>query len=318
MKFKNILLAIVSIILSLIIAEILVRIIAPVDFKKNEKNLIYRYDDSLGWFPKENSKDRYSKDTAPRKVLAEHNNLGFRDDEFADDINKPNIIFLGDSFTWGYDVEKDERFSEILRKENHQYDIYNLGVSGYGTDQEFLLLKKYYDQFKPKIIFLVFCNDNDYLDNSSNNRYGGYFKPYFEYKNDSLVLKGVPAPKSSNYYLLDFYKHHPIIYRSHIVKNIAMMLNNYKIVRPQMIKISDPTIHILTEMNNFIKDKGATFVLTSVSYDQNIDDFAKQNNITYIDLGNEYRYNKRGSHWTPEGHKFVAGKILQYLNTGKH
>ena len=315
MKFKkNTLLFLSSLIISIIVAEIAVRIISPVNFKRDERNLLYRYDEFLGWFPKENSKDKYSKKWAPRKVLVEHNSLGFRDDEFVDS-EKKNIIFLGDSFVWGYDVEKEERFTEILRKTNNQYDIYNLGISGYGTDQELLLLQKYYEKFKPKIIFLIFSPSNDYLDNSSNTRYGGYFKPYFEIKNNDLVLKGSPVPKSNNYSLVNFYKNNQIIYRSHIVKNIAMIIGDYKNNRSKTIKVKDPTMLILKKMDNFIKQKNAKFIIASVDYDKKIDDFTKNNNITYIDLDNNFRYPKRGRHWTPKGHKYVANLINKSLDS---
>ena len=130
------------------------------------------------------------------------------DDEYVKS-NKPVIMFLGDSFVWGYDVEKEERFTEKLRKYMPDWSIYNLGVSGYGNDQEYLLLQKYYDKFRPEIVFVVFCTDNDRDDNSYNNINGGYFKPYFEIEEGNLKLKDQPVPLSANYYLKDFYSKHP-------------------------------------------------------------------------------------------------------------
>ena len=310
---KNFLLALTSVLISLIVAEILVRIFFPIDFKSDERNILYRHDSLLGWFGKENIEDNFGKRRAPRKVNVKNNSLGFRDDEFQDDLMKQNIVFLGDSFIWGYDVEKNERFTEVLRSKSDKYDIYNLGVSGYGTDQEFLLLQKYFDQFNPNIVFLNICNDNDFSDNVTNIRYGGYFKPYFEYQNGELNLKGVPVPVANNYKLTDLYKDHGILYRSHIVKNIVMIIEGKKSVKNKKVTVEDPTIHILQEMKKFIESKGSKFVITSTGQNDNLESFAKAQNISYIDLSTDLRYKKRGAHWTPEGHDFVANKIMNFL-----
>ncbi len=75
------------------------------------------------------------------------------------------------------------------------WDIYNLGVSGYGTDQEYLLLKRLIDQIRPDLVLLIFCQ-NDHDDNATNRRYG-YYKPYFTLDQNQLALHGVPVPKAA-------------------------------------------------------------------------------------------------------------------------
>ena len=310
---RNLLLILVSLLVSLAIAEILVRIVAPVDFKRDERNILYQHDKLLGWFGKANIEDKFAKAWAPRKITVKNNSLGFRDIEFTDNPDKENIVFLGDSYVWGYDVEQEERFTEALRKKTNGYDIYNLGVSGYGTDQEFLLLKKYFDKFKPKIVFLNFCTNNDFKDNVTNVRYGGYLRPYFKYEDGQLNLQGVPIPFTNNYKLADFYKKHKVLYRSHIVKNVAMMIERQKSTRHKQIFVEDPTVHILAEMNKFVEGKGSRLVIISTEYSGVIEDFAKKNNVTYIDVSTDLRYKKRGAHWTPEGHEFVADKIANFL-----
>lgn len=310
---KNIILILISLLVSLLVAEVLVRIFAPVNFKRDERNILYRHDDLLGWFGQKNIEDSFAKWSAPRKVNVKNNSLGFRDDEFKDDRSKKNIAFIGDSFVWGYDVEKNERFTEVLRTKTNKYDIYNLGVSGYGTDQEFLLLQKYFDKFNPDIVFLNICNDNDFTDNSQNVRYGGYFKPYFENENGQLNLKGVPVPVTNNYKLMDLYKKHNILYRSHIVKNISMILEGKKSIENEMVIVEDPTISILQAMNRFVESKGAKLIITSTGRNDNLESFARSSNVFYIDLSTNLRYKKRGGHWTPKGHEFVAQEILNFL-----
>ena len=61
----------------------------------------YRYDAEIGWTPAPKSQ---SVSAMPREVTVSHNSLGIRDVEFERN-GKPTILFMGDSLTWGYNVE---------------------------------------------------------------------------------------------------------------------------------------------------------------------------------------------------------------------
>jgi len=159
----------------------------------SERSLTYGYDAELGWAPVPNSA---STVTTARTIHASHNSLGFRDIEFKPD-GRPVMLFVGDSFVWGVDAEAGERFTDLLRERLPQYQTVNAGVSGYGTDQEYLWLNRIWPEIHPDVVVLFFCTDNDRKDNTSNVRYGRYRKPYFETTPDgTLQLKGQPVPKS--------------------------------------------------------------------------------------------------------------------------
>ena len=148
--------------------EIILRV---ADFRElregvTERSLSYRYDAELGWFPVPGSNARV---TNARTVAVKHNSLGLRDDEFTIDAT-PTIMFLGDSFVWGLDAEADERFTEPEKPRIADSKILAAGVSGYGTDQEYPLLKKLWPQVKPAVVVLIFGTDNDRLDNSRGRR----------------------------------------------------------------------------------------------------------------------------------------------------
>jgi hypothetical protein len=128
-----------------------------------ERSLAYAYDPELGWVPVPNSA---STITTFRTTHYKHNSLGLRDEEFSLDA-KPTIVFLGDSFVWGLDSEADERFTDLLKARIPDHKILAAGVSGYGTDQEYLLLKRLWPKVKPAVVVLIFCADNDRLDNST-------------------------------------------------------------------------------------------------------------------------------------------------------
>ncbi|QWG25291.1 hypothetical protein KMZ93_10635 [Bradyrhizobium sediminis] len=101
--------------------------------------------DDSGWFPAPNSS---SVVTNARTFHLQHNSLGLRDIEFVPDA-RPTIMFLGDSFVWGLDAEADQRFSDLLRKRVPGHNIVAAGVSGFGTDQEYLLLQRLWPTIRP-------------------------------------------------------------------------------------------------------------------------------------------------------------------------
>ena len=169
------------------ICEIALRIIYPNRLLPlDERNSLYQFDDRLGWFPKENQKIIFEGSLS---IHVGHNNMGFRDHEHGEK-KKKRIAFIGDSFTWGYDVEVEERFTNLLQQKIENWEIVNLGVSGYGTDQAFVLLQDRFEQYLPDIVFLTFYRGNDRGENKSKVIYGGYYKPYFQSKGlfqDSLL-----------------------------------------------------------------------------------------------------------------------------------
>lgn len=293
-----------SLLLACIIAEAILRI----GFEKNltfyeeERALLYRFDDLLGWFPRTNSTNTL---TGSRTISVLNNSRGFRDIDHIKSI-KPGVVFIGDSFVWGYDVEQSERFTEKLRTKMSGWEIYNLGVSGYGTDQEYLLLKQQFDYYMPRLVFLVFCTDNDDNDNISNSiSNGAYYKPYFEIHDHKLELKGVPVPKSLTY----FGRQHPLLAKSYVVR-LLVKATSPKIVRSNAFP---PTAAIIQEMNEFVVQRGSQLVVGLIERQPALENFMKNQSIPYIQLTGAERYNTNWYHWTPKGHTTVSNKIYDYL-----
>jgi hypothetical protein len=154
---------------------------------------IFRYDAELGWFPVANAAGPFQ---GSRTFNVANNSLGLRDAQLETTAG-PTVLFIGDSFLWGYDVEAEDRFTELLRKDFPGLNIVNAGIPGYGIAQEYLLLRRLWDAIKPDVVVLVVCAGNDRDDNSSNVTGNGYFRPYIEQMPPDSRCRGRATPISA-------------------------------------------------------------------------------------------------------------------------
>ncbi|MBF0275969.1 MAG: SGNH/GDSL hydrolase family protein [Nitrospinae bacterium] len=187
---KILLLVVSSIIFFFILLEIVLRIINPFEvqlrlYKYSGISLppsVKKMDSQTGWLYKENVQCNFSSKEFNTTVTT--NNYGFRDEDFAlekkDHVKR--IVVLGDSFTFGWGVEQNERFTEVVEKGfNNSVELYNFGVSGYSTLQELILFKRAL-KFKPDIALLTFY-DNDVGDN-----FISFNRPSLSKKNNAYLI----------------------------------------------------------------------------------------------------------------------------------
>jgi hypothetical protein len=272
----------------------------------SERSLSYRYDSELGWAPVPGSS---ASVTNARTIKAHHNRLGLRDDEFTLDAT-PTIMFLGDSFVWGLDAEANERFSELLKQRIKGFKILAAGVSGYGTDQEYLLLQKLWPKVKPAVVVLIFCTDNDRQDNSSNIRYEGYQKPYFATAPDgSLLLSGQPVPKSR----LQAMKEDWWVRHSWLIRLANAV---YLKLRHPALRVPDPTERLIDKIREFAEANGAKFLVGLQANDAALTRHLEARAIPFVTFDGADAYPGEGvaGHWTPEGHRLVAERLLGLLS----
>ncbi len=272
----------------------------------SERSLSYRYDAELGWAPAPNSS---SIVTNARTIHAQHNSLGLRDIEFTLDA-QPTIMFLGDSFVWGLDAEADERFTDLLRPRIPGHKILAAGVSGYGTDQEYLLLKRLWPKVRPAVVVLMFCTQNDRHDNSTNIRYEGYQKPYFATAPDgSLMLQGQPVPKSRLQYIKEDW-----LVRNLWLARIAATI--YVMVRHPLLYVPDPTERLVGKIREFVETNGAKFLVGLQYGEPALIRYLQANRIPFVTFDGAAFYPGAGSgsHWTPDGHRLVAERVLGLLS----
>ena len=106
----------------------------------------------------------------------------------------PSILAIGDSFTEGYLVGNDETWSSNLQRVTGR-PVLNGGVRAYGIDQIVLRAERIVPQLKPDTVILGFIPDD--IDRTELYTRDNRPKPYFvpsDTKEDGLELRNVPVP----------------------------------------------------------------------------------------------------------------------------
>jgi hypothetical protein len=198
-----------------------------------------------------------------------------------------------------------------LRARHPEWQVYNFGVVGYGTDQEYLLLQQHFQEYHPRIVFLVFCTETDRLDNCSNGDGKLAFKPYFTVGPKGLQLHGVPVPASDCLFCWQY----PLLSKPYLIRLSMMAWKNLRSPRPR--PGIDPTITILEALRKYVVDHVAVFCVGLTRHEPEVERFLQSSKIPYLDLGGA-SHGVGDFHWDPEGHTVVAGKIEQFLLSGEY
>ena len=158
------------------------------------ESLYTEYDRELGWvsLPNVYLPNMYG----PGKYLRTDSQR-FRDNaDFAPIVpyGKARIICSGDSFTFGFGVDNDNTWPQLLATRAPNLETVNMGQGGYGADQAYLWYKRDAAALNHDIqIFAIILPD---LYRMQHPLFNGYGKPVLAVENDRLVTTNVPVPRS--------------------------------------------------------------------------------------------------------------------------
>lgn len=339
-----------SLAFGVLVVEMLYRTIDPFPYiarweiNTNQHGNLSQYDEILGWRGVPNRKERFV--TVNRKVWIEHNRAGFRDIEHAKTSDKEAIVFLGDSFTWGFEVNFDEMFVNILRKRLPNYEIYNLAQRGYGTDQSLLVFKQWEYEGPLKWVLLLF-SENDVTDNNSACCYEK-FKPKYELQNGQLVLTNVPVPEDENWQKTGVHEDLSVslaerlkylVLQSQFLNDtifrIESLFNNDSVLDDTNNNVKDDyllTTEIIKALNVEVTNRGGALIIVAIPskkqflrhghykpYQMEVERICKELKIDFLDLSPCFKrtflrtYYRFGMHWTNRGNEVAANAIYHYL-----
>lgn len=172
---KNLSLFLFSLIISILLLEIIIRIVFPQSLQKywiyhepsyglniNKKNYIHEI-------------HRVQSNIAKYKFGEYHNRIINKKFKFNQD-NK--VLILGDSFAFGWLLNDQDTFIHKLQKDNLNYNFINVSVAAWGSSNYTLFADLFCKDIKPKKIF-VFLNTDDF--------HRGYKSKYYSYKDNVLI-----------------------------------------------------------------------------------------------------------------------------------
>jgi len=152
---------------------------------------VHQFDERLGWSLKPLSQG--NSHATGYKIEYRINSKGLRDDETT--YEKPEgifrIVLIGDSYTFGYGVPIEKHFSTLLEGCFKNVEIINMGVDGFGIDQELLFLRSEGFRYEPDLV-LAFVPHYGGHRHMHTERWGKG-KPRFVLVKGDLVLTNSPV-----------------------------------------------------------------------------------------------------------------------------
>jgi len=185
-------LLITAVLLTLVVVEIAVRLVAP------SGNLAQsEYEPQRGWRGTVSADFAHTRAGVRTEIV--HNSRGYRDLERteANPHGAERILCCGDSFTWGWAVKQDSIYTRVLesayREEGRLVEVINMGVCGQGTGQALVGLRDHGFDYRPGVIVYQ-AADNDILNNLAGRGPGMWRAPYFVLEDDgALSLHDCPV-----------------------------------------------------------------------------------------------------------------------------
>ncbi|UCH80284.1 MAG: SGNH/GDSL hydrolase family protein [Nitrospiraceae bacterium] len=338
--WKNLLLSIITIWILLFALEGSSRILS---------RSLYVYDETLGYTLKPDTVHTHKSDVF--NVRYRINKFGYRGKSYSKNkpLGKFRIVLIGDSHGFGWGINEDKNiFATIIDQRLAGVELINLSVPGYGTDQEFLRLKKEGLAYHPNLVILQ-ISENDFTEIMNPVMYEKP-KPFFILHNGKLLLKNIPVKKdcssSAQYYLeclhipfTDWLKRKSVAFnvidRRHrkLMLRLGTYFKNSNAERSTKNKnitvIDDYSIKlfkaIISEMSNELKIMGIKIMI--IHWNRYLSESGKINHtgIPVIDLYPAILKNKdkdvlipNDGHININGHRLIAEELLKVLRKNKY
>lgn len=321
-------LLVASILVSVSLSEALLRGLGRGPLQANPvPGNFWRHDAELGW---QNLPGADGVFDHPRFRIHVHaNSKGLRDREYAYERTpgRRRILVIGDSFVWGYGVEQHETFPKVLEALLPNAEVINAGVAGYGTDQELLWLRSEGVRYRPDVVILLMCGNDD-GENNSDLVFWVYRKPRFrQADHGELVLTGVPVPLPSRTTRL---KHWMLTHSALLFQLKSVVIDPLR--RPE--KATEPvgfglTLALVDQIAGVVRDIGARLVVAatvryapSAQFQTHWPELVRalrERRIETLDIdrspgyANEKMLINGEGHWNPAGHRFVAEQLRHII-----
>lgn len=283
------------------------------------ENSFARFDHELGWsyLPNKSAINESWGGAVKKPVHFDENGFRRPDAGFQLSYNEPSVIFIGGSFTMGHGLSYEESFVGTFDNfEGMPFQVVNMGVQGYGSDQALLILKKNLHKFNAKVVVYTFIEDHI-------RRNGIYDRRMLIPTAKFLGTKPQLALNRSNEL---YVKHSPLLYKDY---THSYLIDFFKIRVGTLIGSfpyfpEDLTKQIILEMKKYSNEHGAHFLVLNWRWSQ--DDYDKlfqELDIDIIDTldeapsGWEDMVLFKGVHPNAEASAHVAELLLRHFKENR-
>lgn len=355
---SNLMLVFFSILLTMFMLEALLRIFFPVYSptveRRHEDTNLMEFDSRYGWFHKKDTTVWVETQEYAEKVYLNEKGLRGKSYPYEKKSGVYRIIILGDSFVFGLGVGDEDLFSlkleELFKRYGKDVEVINMGLNGFGTDQEYLLLEYEGFDYSPDMLIIFFFVGNDIDNNSASLQYGKN-KPYFKLEKGALELNNSPVPQSRKInaenstaiepkgrinipFLKNFLQKHSYAYTflrlryNYLLHKIGIrssfdqsaIQKGWGVTEAIFIKTRDACLeHNCDFLVAIIPTREQVMGVESDAIQQKFISFAQNNGIEYLNLLDELKGRADlnfmiDSHWNRKGHGFIADLLFKRLN----
>jgi hypothetical protein len=300
---------------------------APVTAERAD---FWQFDPDLGWSLVPNRQGNFQHPDFSTEVSI--NSLGLRSREYPVARNeKKRMLVLGDSYGWGFGVNNNEIFTELMEAKHPDWEIINASVSGYGTVQEYLYLQKRGVLLKPDVVLLLFF-DNDFQDNIGKTDYW-YKRPIISRTASGFAMTGTPVSPPSLLQRFNIM----LMGHSYLARGFYGALasatgdndsstnanNGDEHIDTNADNGFDATRFVLGQMMDFTQSQGIKLVIAETPLSEVkhavIQQQCETHKVPCLHLNKVFRRNTRDwhfehdRHWNALGHKMAADALDAFL-----
>jgi hypothetical protein len=308
----KLLLLLAALIVGFIVSEAAAQIYVA---KIAKQGKLFASDAELGWIPLPNLRlERNNANGEPWWIATDANGVRGPSDW---QPGKRRLLMVGDSFVFGEGVDLEERFDTLLGQAVPDLSIVNIGVMGYGPDQQLIRARRWADDLRAGDILVLVTYGNDFLD-ISKPRHSGRSKPWIEDVDGNILV------------------HEPDFSLMDLVRDHSYLM--YKLAREMSSGMADDTKERLASAGELYRrwvleetgpllERGVQVVIVhhgdrqfDLPFDIDAMFAATCSEVTgclaldpYLNpLPREVVFLEDG-HWNAGGHKLVAEQITRYL-----
>jgi len=191
----------VNVVLLIAGTELVCRVMLPASGQAVHMSPEFIHDPVLGWKGQPGFRGRYQLTGSFISI----NGDGFRDADWGEKIARAErgkltrVLFIGDSTTYGYEIEANCRIGEQLAwlygKGGREIECFNAGIAAFGPDQAWLALQAVAPTTDPDVVVFRYCV-NDTGDAALPFCWATpefrVYRPYFDTRGNQILNRPVP------------------------------------------------------------------------------------------------------------------------------